>query len=408
MSKGGGGGGGQSTNTIQSAEPPKYIQPFLEQAAQASKDIYNKGPMPLYPNQTYAPINATQQQGLDATMRYGTAPQSPMTTDALNALDANVNSTPGQNPYLDKLLEQYGAKANTLVASNFNSGGRYGSGAHAAAAGDAITRATMPYLFDQYNKDQTNKLQSAAMLPNLVNTQATQDLNKAQAVGSVGDVYQSQDQNAINDAVARYQYANGGGASSALDQYIAELSSNPYSKGSTQSSSSTTNKNSGIGSTIGSVVSGLGTLGGLGSGMSSLFSAGNLFAAIPGAVSYASDAAAADAFASMLAMSDERLKENIVPVGQENGHNVYEFEYINGSGKRYRGVMAQEVLEKDPSAIIMDKSGYMAVDYGKIGVRFQEVRESASPNHAAAPASQGGLIEAGAAGCGDTIQGGGL
>ncbi len=70
--------------------------------------------------------------------------------------------------------------------------------------------------------------------------------------------------------------------------------------------------------------------------------------------------------------SDERLKENIVPVGQENGHNVYEFNY-KGDDKRFVGVMAQEVQETHPEAVKMTDSGYLAVNYDAIGVTFREV-----------------------------------
>ncbi len=130
MSKGGGGG---AQTVTQKNEPPKYLAPFLTEAAKASSDIYNKGPTPLYPTQTYAPINATQQAGLDATLAYGNSGTNPYTTDSLNALQSVVNADPTQgNPYLDKLLETYGQKANQMVAGNFNSSGRYGSGAHAA------------------------------------------------------------------------------------------------------------------------------------------------------------------------------------------------------------------------------------------------------------------------------------
>ena len=62
-------------------------------------------------------------------------------------------------------------------------------------------------------------------------------------------------------------------------------------------------------------------------------------------------------------LSDSRLKHNIVPLGKENGHNIYEFSYI-GDDKRYIGVIAQEV----PEAAFMTPSGYLAVDYSRIAV----------------------------------------
>lgn len=70
-------------------------------------------------------------------------------------------------------------------------------------------------------------------------------------------------------------------------------------------------------------------------------------------------------------MSDINLKENIIPLGAENGHNIYEFSY-KGDRRRFRGVMAQEVQKIDPTAVIMTPKG-LAVNYAKIGVMFYEV-----------------------------------
>ena len=68
--------------------------------------------------------------------------------------------------------------------------------------------------------------------------------------------------------------------------------------------------------------------------------------------------------------SDRRLKENINPVGQENGHNVYEFNYT-GHGQKFVGVMADEVEKLVPDAVV-EIGGYKHVDYGMIGVKFRE------------------------------------
>lgn len=74
--------------------------------------------------------------------------------------------------------------------------------------------------------------------------------------------------------------------------------------------------------------------------------------------------------AAWIGASDVRLKKNIVLVGKDErtGLNLYEFEYIYGDGTRYQGVMAQEVLEVMPEAVLQDKDGFLAVDYGKLGI----------------------------------------
>jgi hypothetical protein len=69
------------------------------------------------------------------------------------------------------------------------------------------------------------------------------------------------------------------------------------------------------------------------------------------------------------APSDIRLKENIEYIGQTNGLNIYEYNYI-WSKDRYRGIMAQELLAVKPEAIsIMD--GYYMVDYSLLDVSLE-------------------------------------
>jgi hypothetical protein len=75
---------------------------------------------------------------------------------------------------------------------------------------------------------------------------------------------------------------------------------------------------------------------------------------------------------STLFSSDIRLKENINLVGLSgNGINIYTFEYKDkrhGDGV-YSGVMAQDV----PWASFEADNGYLAVDYSKVDVSFEQV-----------------------------------
>lgn len=83
--------------------------------------------------------------------------------------------------------------------------------------------------------------------------------------------------------------------------------------------------------------------------------------------------AAVSAFA---ASSDRALKENIEFVNYSNsGIPIYQFEYINkdyGQG-RFEGVMAQDLIDIKPEALIVDKSGYYKVDYSKLDVNFKKL-----------------------------------
>jgi hypothetical protein len=73
--------------------------------------------------------------------------------------------------------------------------------------------------------------------------------------------------------------------------------------------------------------------------------------------------------------SDRRLKENIVQVGTHPlGIGLYLFEYkaphrdLHGAGRHF-GVMADEVEQVMPEAIRTGADGYLAVDYGLLGIR---------------------------------------
>lgn len=58
--------------------------------------------------------------------------------------------------------------------------------------------------------------------------------------------------------------------------------------------------------------------------------------------------------------SDERLKENVIRVGEKDGLPVYEFNYT-GDETRYIGHMAQDVAEYDPDSVTVDENGWMRV-----------------------------------------------
>jgi len=73
------------------------------------------------------------------------------------------------------------------------------------------------------------------------------------------------------------------------------------------------------------------------------------------------------------AISDSRLKADIDRVGMAaNGLPLYSFRYI-GQTQVHTGVMAQDVLAHTPEAIIMLPGGYMAVNYGMLGLSMEAV-----------------------------------
>lgn len=64
-----------------------------------------------------------------------------------------------------------------------------------------------------------------------------------------------------------------------------------------------------------------------------------------------------------LLFSDKRLKRDVEPIGKRGSHDWYRFRYA-WSDRVHEGVMAQEVLARQPEAVVAHPSGYLMVDYG--------------------------------------------
>jgi hypothetical protein len=73
-------------------------------------------------------------------------------------------------------------------------------------------------------------------------------------------------------------------------------------------------------------------------------------------------------------VSDVRLKTNIRQVGT-TAHNLplYTFNYL-GEDDLYEGVMAQDVLNVMPAAVIVAEDGYYRVRYEMLGVELRRLR----------------------------------
>jgi hypothetical protein len=70
--------------------------------------------------------------------------------------------------------------------------------------------------------------------------------------------------------------------------------------------------------------------------------------------------------------SDIRLKQDIVFSHEEKGHKIYEFSYKSEPNVRYSGVMAQEVLQINPSAVF-EENGYYKVNYDMLGITMKKL-----------------------------------
>tara|TARA_R110002167_G_scaffold153538_2_gene347744 strand:- start:94 stop:1191 length:1098 start_codon:yes stop_codon:yes gene_type:complete len=74
-------------------------------------------------------------------------------------------------------------------------------------------------------------------------------------------------------------------------------------------------------------------------------------------------------------MSDRNTKKNILEVGSSpSGIPLYEFEYKEGDGSVFHGVMAQDILGSHPDAVHVNDEGTYMVLYSTIDADFYRVR----------------------------------
>lgn len=73
--------------------------------------------------------------------------------------------------------------------------------------------------------------------------------------------------------------------------------------------------------------------------------------------------------------SDRRIKKNILVAGTDEatGLTTYTFEYVQGDGTRFLGVMADEVEARYPEAVYLMPDGYKAVNYALLGIEMVAV-----------------------------------
>lgn len=158
---------------------------------------------------------------------------------------------------------------------------------------------------------------------------------------------------------------NAGLATSAMG-----LGLNANNSGAGMASGSIATNNATFGSAMGGMsagVSGLGSYTQLQQNKAQIDGSNDPFASILGA--------GAKMGAAWLGSSDRRLKSDIKLVGKDEktGLNIYEFSYTVGDGTRFRGVMADEVLDVNPDAVVTMDDGYMAVNYTALGLEMTEV-----------------------------------
>ena len=319
------GGGTQTTTT----KPWEGQEPYLKAGFQRAQELYNRNPMgpSYYQGSTLAGFDPAQQAQQRMTLNYamGARPQA-MQRGAESSLVQGLSGQIDPNAY-NPMAAALGQKVQGQLTGNILPGireslVRYQPGGSSRgdivqnkAIANAVTSGmTMPLAemyTNAYNQAQNRAVQSGQMYPSIMSA----PLGMAEAVGQVGEARQDMTQQGINRAMMRDQYQKNA-PQQALANYMNMIGGN-YGGTTTQTSPSDP----------------MGTLLGL----------GQLVSMFP---------------------SDVRIKENIVPDGTWKGHNVYHFNYVWDDVRR-RGVMAQEVEQTRPDAVI-EIDGIKHVNYGAL------------------------------------------
>ena len=293
-----------------------------------------------------------------------------MLDDALATLKGNLNPfTSGYDPMSNPALRGYLDVARNDVADDirgrFAAAGRDFSGAETAALGRGITAAEAPILTAQYNTDAQRAIDAAKTLygatGSTVGAETGLDqqtlanrLSGLQAAGAIPGLYTA-------PGTAQFAAAN---AENALPwQNLGMLGNTviPIAGLGAQSSGTKTEVQS-QSSPWYTTALGLGA-GGLGAlGQSGAFGQAGWLTGTQGLTS------SLPSMASLFALSDERTKEDIRPIGMLfDDTPVYSFRYRgDDSGRTHVGLMAQDVEQDRPDAVIKigGADGIRMVDYG--------------------------------------------
>lgn len=332
--------GGEQTQTTEN-KPPAWAAPLFQQSAKDAQNLYNSGKGGnVYQGQTVADLGANTQAGIGNIMNgganYGALQQQAgqPTSAASNLQDyASGKYLQEGNPYYRERLNNEIKSSNDLIQSQFAGSGRYGSGANSDVLGKNTNNMLLQGLESDYNRATQNQFNAVNAIDS-ANSQSIQNqlgvdnaqLGRGQAQIGAGQI---QDKNAQDKLQADYAKWQG--------EDMKEWTRLGLLQGAAAGSAGNYGTNT---QTVNQPGNPLGALGAVG---------------------------------SMFMKSDARLKDNIERTGTyENGLPMYEFNYL-GEPTRFRGLMAHDVADHSPDAVVLEDDGYLAVNYGALGINMEVV-----------------------------------
>jgi endosialidase-like protein len=295
----------------------------------------------------------------------------------LQPFASGANVGPNGNPALRGYLDVARDDVADDIRGRFAAAGRDFSGAESGSIARGITAAEAPILASQYNTDVQNQMNAANAIYNATGgtAGALQGLdqqtlaNQIQGLGAAGSL------GGIYSAPGAAQLGAANTANALPWQNLGMLSGTvlPIAGLGAQSSGTSTTTQSQetpwYTTALGLGMGGLGALGQSGAfgqqgwmtGANGLFGGAG---SVAGAAGATSPMAIASMFPQLAMFSDERLKEDIQPVGMLfDDTPVYRYRYKGDPVPRI-GLLAQEI-EMDRPEAVTEVGGFKAVNYGR-------------------------------------------
>lgn len=194
--KGGGGGGGSTQQVVQKSDPWAGQQDFLMDIFGRAKTLADQ-PQTFFPGQTYAGFSPETELALRRQTSRALA-GSPLTAAAQGELTKTLSGgylDPTSNPAFQKAAGDIQSR----LAGMYSAAGRYGSGAMANQANEAL--ATLAA--QSYGQERENMMRGMMFAPQL----AQQDYFDVAKLAEVGSTREDLAQQAINDAMARFNFS---------------------------------------------------------------------------------------------------------------------------------------------------------------------------------------------------------
>lgn len=325
--------------------PPAWATPLFWQGAMDASRLYNSGSGGnVYQGERVADLSDTTQNAISGLQNtadnFNNSSLQQLATGETASGQNLVGMASGDylkqgNPYYRDRLDDEINSMSDLVNSRMLGAGRYGSGANTQVLSKNASSMLLNGLESDYNRAMQNMLTANSQIDSANQSQLDaagnffgkqSGANSAALLG--GQVLDKQAQDKLNADWQKWSETdNRDWDRLSMLQSAAQGFSGNYGTANGKSKT-TSEKKPGLLDTVGGA---LGT-------------AGNL-----------------------IGKSDIRAKENIILIGQKNGYPLYEFSYC-GRSERYRGVMAQDILQSNPDAVFIDlNDGLYCVDYSQLG-----------------------------------------